>query len=152
MGEVNTHILRTTQEEFKWKWSKLRWSQGLLENQLCRAYSIRFTKLCKPIYPTVFEILNKEEIMPRSNVAKLQTIPRLTLLKGLPLANMILSPTIENASSGVHSANKQQKILKTTREIYSGMTFNQYISSTISCRIRHWKNCWPGRSWFFESF
>lgn len=31
-------------------------------------------------------------------------IPRSTLANGLPLPNMMLSPTMENASSGVHSA------------------------------------------------
>nr|AFK36131.1 unknown [Lotus japonicus] len=30
--------------------------------------------------------------------------PRSTSLNGLPLANMVFSPTMENASSGVHSA------------------------------------------------
>lgn len=33
-------------------------------------------------------------------------IPRSTLLNGLPLANSTLSPKMENASSGVHSAVK----------------------------------------------
>jgi hypothetical protein len=33
-----------------------------------------------------------------------QCIPRSTSLNGLPLAKIILSPTMENASSGVHSA------------------------------------------------
>lgn len=36
-------------------------------------------------------------------------LPRSTSLNGLPLANMMLSPTMENASSGVHSAANESK-------------------------------------------
>ena len=37
-------------------------------------------------------------------IRKLEDKPRSTSVNGLPLAKIILSPTMENASSGVHSA------------------------------------------------
>lgn len=42
-------------------------------------------------------------------VRKSENIPRSTLLNGLPLPNMMWSPTMENASSGVHSAKNRLK-------------------------------------------
>lgn len=47
-----------------------------------------------------------KENWKKSVAQKLQCVPRSTLLNGLPLPNMMLSPTMEKASSGVHSANK----------------------------------------------
>lgn len=50
-------------------------------------------------------------------------------MKGLPLANIILSPTIENASSGVHSAVRRGRKQKERKK-------KHFISDILSTKAK----------------
>ena len=63
-------------------------------------------------------------------------IPRLTSLNGLPLANIILSPTMENASSGVHSAVEEEKPEKAKQDWFKGCKVVHNFFGTIKKGVR----------------
>lgn len=67
--------------------------------------------------------------MRQAAVSRCENVPRSTLLNGLPLPNMMWSPTMENASSGVHSANKVPKdyLNKTEEKYVHKISFKQHM-------------------------
>lgn len=60
------------------------------------------------MYENSIKMEKSKRMIAGVGIHKLLDIPRSTSLNGLPLAKIMLSPTIENASSGVHSAIKEE--------------------------------------------
>lgn len=109
-------------KDFKWVWAGLNSKIVIrfrLENCILGGYMQYYHPISASIYvgwkkkrwPNNFQLEGRSRVLSqrywwfvKSIKAMIDGVPRFTSQNGLPLANIAWSPTMENASGGVHSA------------------------------------------------